>query len=389
MKKNTIIGFGVFLSLAFISCKKTSVNEEFKMYSNSPLNGISSNIKSSDVLNWLQHNMNSSTPLQNNIIKKVIENLEFDKMYVERLHKFENIIIIPMRQKYFSQHINSNNSNPLQYLILVENTKGEIRRSDIVMFNPTNTDIKELPKNSFSDFFNNKPITVDGSFILITLGDVKQFEMDFKYGKTTQFRLWHGEKKDRNKSSNISNSQNGPQNCIDWYLVTTYYENGVYVSSYSEYVGTTCNSGTCPPNMQCDEPGDGGGGTTGGDVATVVSRNVDLVVKRELTSYEDWEIKGVFTLDGDSYPNTALNTFSGITYLASGCTKYSFVAGTASPSAPRYSIYSEVSHQLGLLNPTSASGRIDAQMFYPNWLPNPKTDNYGLPRIWQASIELY
>jgi hypothetical protein len=334
--------------------------------------------------------MSPTTPFKNNILKKILQNVVYENMYVEKLHKNENLIIIPLKNEYFSQHVNSQKNKPLQYLILVENEDGKIRRSDIILFFPENAALKKLPFNSFSDFFDKEELPVDGIFTLVSFGDVKQFEMVFKNGKKDKFNLWRGEKK--NYASNNTATSTSSQNCIDWYLVTTYYENGLPINSTWEYVGTTCNSSSCPPNMQCDVTGDEGGGGSS-EIPTAVSRNVDFAVKRELTSYEDWEIKGHFVLQGQSFNNTSNNYFTSVTYNSSACTYYSFTASSNNPSHSRYSIYSEVSHTSGLINSTSAFGRIDSKMFYPNWVtpsgPSPKTDNYGLAKNWHASIELY
>jgi hypothetical protein len=267
---------------------------------------------------------------------------------------------------------------------LVENVQGKISRSDIVLFYPKIATLKALPENSFSDFFNTKSLSVDGTFTLISMGDVKQYEMIFKDGKKDQFNLWRSEK--NNNTQNLD-----AQNCMAWYLVTTYYKNGIAISSSSEYVGTTCNSSNCPPNMQCDVTGEEGGGGSS-EIPTTVARDVDLVVKRELTSYENWEIKGNFTLHGESFINPSNNYFSSITYNSSACFYYSFTASSNNPSDSRYSLFSEVSHISGLISPTTAFGKVDTKMYYPNWpiiWGGPKTDYYGLPKNWQASIELY
>jgi hypothetical protein len=390
MKKIQSLVLVFFLSLAFISCKKTSVNEEVQLgiSNKSSVNVLGSNIKSVDVVNWLEQNKNVLTPLKNSTIEKLQQNLEFDKMYAEKFHGAEKLIIIPLKKVYFSQHINLANATPLQYLILVENAQGKIRRSDMVLFYPKNANLTALPENSFSDFFNKESFPQDGTFTLVSLGDVKQYELDFKDGKKSQFRLWQTRKAGDNGKGNGGASS--LDIWINWYLVTTYYYTDGTVEVVETYLGQTCYSCGNGPNQTINDPIiDNPNGTDPNGFEGPTSRAVQFTVKRELTSYEDWEIVGDFTLNGTTFNNVANNVFSSATYGGSTCLYYSFLASTQWPSAARYSIYSEVSHTTGLIGFTIASTRIDGQMFYPNWFPNPKTDNYGLPRVWQASIDLF
>ena len=199
-----------------------------------------SNIKPDDVKEWLQRSSNPLTPHKNEIIKKVLENALFDKMYVEPHHEKENLIIVPLKKEYFSQHAKSKNAAPLQYLLLVENSKGEIRRSDIVLFYSTDTSLTALPKNSFHYFFNGGSLSVNGTFTLITLGDVKQYEMDFKNWQKKEFRMWQ----DRKQNQKISSA------CSDWYLITTIYHEDGTISQQEKFLGATCTG--CAPNEVCD-----------------------------------------------------------------------------------------------------------------------------------------
>ena len=200
-----------------------------------------SNIKQEDIKEWLQKSTSSLTPYKNGIIKKVLDNVLFDKMYVEPHHDNENLIIIPLKKEYFSQHFHAGNAHPIQYLLVVENSKGEIRRSDIVLFYSKDPSLNALPKNSFHDFFNSESLSIDGTFTLITLGDVKQYEMDFKNGKKAEFRMWNQKKWQKEKSSG----------CDDWYFTTTIYHEDGTISQKEKLLGATCTS--CAPNFLCDK----------------------------------------------------------------------------------------------------------------------------------------
>jgi hypothetical protein len=398
MKKILLLVLVFFLSLAFISCKKTPVNEEEQLgiSSNSSLNGLRSNIKSADVVNWLELNKNVLTPIKNSTIEKLLQNLEFDKMYIEKFHGKEELIIIPLKKVYFSQHINLAKPAPIQYLILVENAEGKIRRSDMVLFYPKDANLTALPENSFSDFFNKDSFPEDGTFTLISLGDVKQYEMDFKDGKKSQFRLW------QTRIAGDNGKGNGGASSLDiwinWYLVTTYYYTDGTVEVVETYLGQTCYSCGNGPNQTINDPiVDNPNDPSGNGFEGPTSRGVEFTVKRELTSYEDWEIVGNFTLNGITFNNVSNNIFTSITYPgtiygASTIRYYSFLASTQYPSAPRYSIYNETSHSNVLLGLTIAHASINSTMYYPNLPSTYGSQNifpYFMPKTWQASIDLF
>lgn len=310
-------------------------------------------------------------------------------MYSEALNNKENLLIVPLKNEYFSKQVNvrttnKNNSHPIQYLIVVRNSKGEIRRSDIVLFYPKDTTLDALPKNSFHDFFTYESLSVDGTLTLISLSDRKQFEMDFRNGKKAEFRLWQSRIKNHNQRTSVIT--------IDWYMVTTYYFPDGTTYQTEEYLYTTYLD-DCGGDTACLEQfsGGGGGGGVATDYGTSVSNQVELVVWRQQTDYEDWKISGFFTLTGVSFSNAANNYFTGISHDVSQCWYYNSVTAGWQQSG-WYSMYTSLSHSEGLINPTTASGRAEAQMYYPN-LPQtyggPQTKYYGLGQTWQASIALY
>jgi hypothetical protein len=386
------------VTLLLIGCKKNTTDEKFI---NTPVvqTNIKTKISSAAVSNWLQAKIKPSSPLKNNYINKILDNVQYDKMYVEQLHTSENLIVIPLKNEYFSQHIKQQKNKPIQYLLLVENAEGKIRRGDLVLFFPENATLQKLPVNYFHQFFMEEDLSVNGTFTLVTLGDVKQYEVVFKNGKKDNFKLWRSE---INTASNAGNNANTSptQNCTDWYLVTTYYLDGIPVYSTSEYVGTTCSGGGCPPDTECLEPeGTGGGGNL--EVPVSVTRMVSYSVARELTSYENWEIKPTFEISGQTFTNASNNYFTGITKIGtaagtSACCYYDFVASSQWPLSSRYSIYSEISHQCSYQN-TTATASLICKMYYPNWPAswNPpgqgpsKTQFYSKGHTWQASTALY
>jgi hypothetical protein len=367
-----------FLSFTLLSCSKTNAPDLFKDSSGNLLISPQSNIKPGDIVKYLQAGSSASTPRKNAFIQKILQHLRFDKMYVEALHEKENLIIVPLENVYFSQHVNEKNLHPFQYLLLVEDANGKIRRGDVVLFNAANASLTALPGNAFHDFFNKDTFPADGTFTVITLGDVKEFEMDFKAGKKAQFRVWHGKKNGTNKDGLY---------CTYWYLVTTTYWADGHTEVNVEYLGPSCS--TCAPNQLCDHL-DGDGGGMPGEQGIPVSRPVNFIVREENTSYEQWKITGYFTLQGIKFANAGNNVFTDITSNDALCEWFNDEV-TQNPISSRYIIFTS-SHSEGLVNNTTASATVVGHMYYPNWPQihgGPKTDNYSLSHAWQASIELY
>lgn len=365
------------LSALIFSCTKSTMPEAVPAF-------FDSNTKPGDISKWLEGNVGKTTPYKNNIINKVLQNAVFDKMYTEPFRDNERLIIVPLRQEYFSQHVNKKNPHPLQYLLLVEDANGKIRRGDIVLFNPADHKLKALPKNAFHDFFEEDTFPADGTFAVVTLGDVKEFEMDYKNGRKAQFRVWHGDKKgDKENTANRDGMY-----CTYWYLVTTTYWADGHTEVNVEYLGPSCS--TCAPNQLCDHLDDDGGGPGQGEPGTQINRDVSFIVKEMVTSYEQWKITGDFTLSGIKFNNAANNVFTGIISKGAVCL-YADFPFTQSPNLSRYSIFTS-GHSEGLVNSTTASGSVTAHMYYPNWPVSdngPKTENYSMPHVWQASTELY
>lgn len=378
MKSNIIqktVIFFLFLTV-LNSCKKVN-NSNFIIKNNEVLTSKITNIK---IKEFLINNINNTTPYKNIHINEIIKNLNLNERYSEVLNLTENIIIVPLKKLYTNHHIKINQFNVLRYLILVENKKGELRRADIVLFFPKNDNILSLPKNSFTNFFNDKTFLVDGTFTLISLGAVKQFEMDYNNGKKAKFRVWKSKINELNRNP-------GDLHCTSWYLVTTTYYTDGHIEVDWEYLGDTCSS--CAPNELCDVFEGGGGGSGGqGEEGTMITVDKLYIIKKELTGTENWEIKGSFKLDGVSFSNPSNNFFTDISSLGSACIYYHAVTGGWIYS-PSYSIFKEESHSYGLNNSTTAWGSVTASMTYPNpGYPNPYR-LFTLPHTWQASIELY
>ena len=211
-------------------------------YEPSSIRNFESLIKGSDIITWLQQQMKISTPFRNQVVKNILLDLDTSKMYVENFRPQENFIIIPLLNTRISQHVKNSQIN--LYLLLVEDSKHKIRRGDLALFYFRDSKLNKLPANTFYVIFSSNAIATDGTFTLVTINDVKQYEIDFCNKKEIAFRVWIPK-----PSKNL--------NCADWYLETTifndyqYYNDLSCIEYLSKSLGTSCNN--CPPGFVCDD----------------------------------------------------------------------------------------------------------------------------------------
>ena len=199
MKTITFI-LAVFSAATFFSCKKEIAisgkekkSDESKVSTSGNLTGREVTLSNQDILDWLEAQKEVLNHNNDEFMETIIDNLNMDNKYVESESDEENLIIIPLKQDFTSNHIVD--GPRLMYLLLKDNQQGNIRRGDVVFFYPTNGNVTELPENTFINYFQKETIPVDGQIIFITLDDIKEFQIQYQNGvKTTEemFGLVYG-----------------------------------------------------------------------------------------------------------------------------------------------------------------------------------------------------
>jgi hypothetical protein len=205
---------------------------------------LSTNMNKQDIINGIKKLTPVLKPFRKAFIKQVEDNMEFDKMYIERKNNNAKMLIIPMKKVYFSQHIDTTKPLPLQYIVITEYDKkeGKIMGAELVLIYPEDKKIICLPKKAFEDFAYENNTQINAVLVYINFGDVKQYEITTKNGKITKHILWESEDKVNN---------NGIINCIDWTEVITTFDHD-YKNAIDKVkkLGTTCTE--CPPGFKCD-----------------------------------------------------------------------------------------------------------------------------------------
>ncbi len=263
-----------------------------------------STVEMGGVVDWLHSKEDTLAPHRSEIIAKVLDNADFENMYSEEVSwSGENIIVVPLRPENFSQH--TEQKYFLQYLVLMEDTTGMIRRGEIVIFYPKNTALEQLPENSFSDLISKSLFPVDGQMDFITLDDYFQGSFEFDDNRLISDKSY-------------ARAEGGSENCTRWWLNTityTYADGEVYIDTDSEYLGETCTS--CPPNQLCDElEGSLGGGNV--EEPTQKNAQVSFIVKNDLT--QGWTVTAKYDASGYSYSDPNLNKFDHISHNSTGIT---------------------------------------------------------------------
>lgn len=199
-------------------------------------------ITKSKILEWLKSQVKDGANVRNQFVKLLQANALLEKRYIEGYRVDENFVLIPLKSTAFSQHIDKSKPLPLQFLLLVEDKNGEIRRGEVFLFYPSNKNVRALPYNAFYLHFVHQEFPVDGTLKMVTLDDFKFFEADFKNRDLVERRVWRCERTLDAKGDNIVNHWQ-----LDILKINT---NGEAQIDKRELGFTTSK---CPPNVKCDE----------------------------------------------------------------------------------------------------------------------------------------
>lgn len=129
----------------------------------------------------------------------------------------------------------------------------------------------------------------------------------------------------------------------------------------------------------CEEEEEEEGGTD-------VTVQRDLLIKRQITGYENWEINGTVSLTGRVFTNPSLNYFTSCTSPGSVFTCFQANCGWNVHSL--YIQYTELSRTTGLTDPVNAAASFNTKIVYPNWPGGANTVYYQGAHTWNAAQDL-
>lgn len=362
MKKN--IGLILLiLSSLFLSCKKdmdtplnVSIDKGQGVLQNQSVR--KSTVNRHDVVSWLEARIKKSAKADK--IIKIIDNIDIEKMRTENYNKRENLIVIPLKKQNFGREEDSSGVY-MEFVLMVEDENGGLIEGDLAKFYPKDQELTELPELFFQTFFQDQKLLVDGKFQLNTLEDDKEFEMHFDNGNPVEFKQWVGRAPVVLPETTT---------CLDWFLVTTYYNPDLTTYSVWEYLYTTCSGGG----------GGGGGGTGGSAPAYPVTQQKVWNVRSDQIHYL---VMATYNLHGFRNPtNSNANIFDNITPVGSSIIVNYATAG--SPTDPWHANWAQYQNNGGVISGgLNAFAHVSGMITFPN-------QNYYMPisenTSWQASV---
>jgi hypothetical protein len=283
MRKTTFFPIVLILSAAIVffnACKKEAAQDETN--SNSLTKEIIAKVNS-----WLDSQKITFTDYRRSNIESLKENLDLNAGHLESYKQNDQFIIVPVKNGFKSK--NNKDKNPFNYLVLVLSEKGDITNGNLIQY-ISSTELKQAPKNTFSKIFNYQNLECDGQFTMLSIADDFRYELKFENGKLKSV----AERRSKNSSGNQRTNE-----CIDWYLVTTYYYSNGSSETFEQYVFTTCD---CHQTRMANgrsfqiECGGGGGGNSIDyeyEVAQYVTWNVAVNPVNSIGEIKSYEyIKG-------------------------------------------------------------------------------------------------
>ena len=243
----------VIVTMLFNSCQKeaSSTNENSNKEIIAKVNA------------WLDSQKSPNQPNKAANIELLKENLAFGSARTEQLDNKHDFLVLPIKDDLINKK-NFDKHSTLT-LLLITDKVGKISSGSIVYFQPSDGEkLKLLPENTFSNLFNGKKVTINGTYKMLTVSGrwISQFET--KNGKLFSTGTIQ-QKEESNKGTQASKTTG----CIDWYLVTTFHWADGTTTQTSEYIGTTCDNCDDPNEMSlCPDGGGGGDGPGPDDIVT-------------------------------------------------------------------------------------------------------------------------
>ncbi|MBC7934920.1 MAG: hypothetical protein H7Y86_06135 [Rhizobacter sp.] len=263
----------------------------------------------------------------------------------------------------------------------MEDENGQIRKGDLVMFYAAGQGIIDMPANSFTRFFTTQSLEIDGTFALVSLADIKQYEMDIEEGNPKEFRAWEGRAPVYNGDNIV---------CVDWYQITTIYYSDGTIEEFVDFLYTQCYGGS-------GGVGGGGNGSTPPDQTHYpVTRRVTFTVASVSAAYEGWTLYADYNLSGECYPGTPSQSyFTGPPVPVDGSgtsnSHMLFHSGTmhSVPWHSWYLVFQLQANNVSLLTGNkTAKAQFSAHLTFPN--QSPVRHRYpGNSKTWPAAIALH
>jgi len=221
----------------------------------------------SKIKNWLDKQKSPNQPNKASNIDLLKENLNFSASKIEYLNENEQFIVIPINETYkIKKNIEVNTST---VLLLVWDKAENILRGNIVLYYPEhNQQVNTIPNNTFYKMYSEKNLDCNGLFRFLSPTGRWMYQREYKNGKLSSFGFVKvGDKQERTATD-----------CTHYYLILTWWVDGVPVNQEAIYLGSICQGGCDDPMNQtlCPDNGGGGGGQEGETPCCIPDPNAQI-----------------------------------------------------------------------------------------------------------------
>ncbi len=180
----------------------------------------------------------------------LLEKLDFENIKIT--DKGNNKIVIANFKKTVISEYQTNSNENLDSVVLFG-----FNADTVINYYIVNYTGDSITENNAFNFYTLNIIDENGSYRYYNSNSKFMSTLDFENGKLKSIGVF---RKKINRSFDLKN-----ESCIDWYIVTTFYDSGGNITAqYETYIGTTCD-GNCTPSdpylesLECASGGSGGG----------------------------------------------------------------------------------------------------------------------------------
>ena len=189
------------------------------------------------VISWMDKQQTPQQTERMALNKAIQENLQWDRAWEGARGKDEQLLMIPL-----SKGLKLKNNSRLEthnYLVLFMDKAGNISGGHIFQ-GVGNSLFTEKTIPSYYDVSGLRPNEgLNGTYCIMSIHDIFYSQKVYENNQLRESSIPQTKQK--------ANATESNENCVDWYLVTTYYnpETGAVLSQTETYLGTTCSG--CVP----------------------------------------------------------------------------------------------------------------------------------------------
>ncbi|MFT3823348.1 MAG: hypothetical protein QM731_05485 [Chitinophagaceae bacterium] len=199
--------------------------------------------------------------INKSVITSLKANLLISEISTAALSDKQRVVVIPLKKEFNTNNITRRES--FKNLAIIQDENGELQLSNIVEVIPEGQQFKTIAASLIADVFSNRDNVLNGTVSILSLTNKFIEERAYKEGKLAtikHLKMKSPSGEERNSGSLKTNE------CIEWYLVTTYYwSDGSYTQTWT-YLFTSCEDCALARTMDSADSfklncsGGGGGG---------------------------------------------------------------------------------------------------------------------------------